>query len=237
MGNAFERVIFVSYGNPALSPEGGSCPAGRGGLDIHPAFAADAQRLASVARFVQEKFLPALKGLATCTAKGACAGPSESMTFVDDHQAAFAQHGYCASAETDPPFDRQCFLADGKSFTESLVTGGTEPLVCGLAVGEFRPFAPRARWIRTPNDSYFTAMTFPEGVAAGLQPSDLHDATWGVLSAVYGGAFHPTAEGHAATADAALAAAKNALHLPADTSVIAAPLPPADARDASDAPK
>ena len=37
-----------------------------------------------------------------------------------------------------------------------------------------------------------------------MQPSDIHDATWGVLSAVYGGAVHPTAEGHAAMADAAL---------------------------------
>jgi hypothetical protein len=70
-------------------------------------------------------------------------------------------------------------------------------------------------------------MTFPEGVTPGLQPSDLHDAMWGVLSAVYGGAIHPTAEGHAAMADAALAAAKGELHLPAASApIIATPLPP-----------
>jgi hypothetical protein len=69
-------------------------------------------------------------------------------------------------------------------------------------------------------------MTFPEGIA-GLQSSDLHDAIWGVLSAVYGGAIHPTAEGHAAMADAALAGAKSALHLPVGSEpVIAVPLPP-----------
>ncbi len=45
------------------------------------------------------------------------------MTFVDAHQAAFAEHGFCAKADTDPPFDRECFLADGKSFSESLVDG------------------------------------------------------------------------------------------------------------------
>jgi lysophospholipase L1-like esterase len=227
VGDALDRVVFVSYANPALSASGRPCPGGRAGLDIHPAFFADGERMARTVRFVQDKFFPALKALATCTVRGSCAGPSEAMTFVDEHQAAFAQHGYCAVARTDPPFDRECFLADGKSFSESLVEGPTEPLVCGAAVSEFRPFAPRARWVRTPNDSYFTAMTFPEGVAPGLTPSDLHDATWGVLSAVYGGAFHPTAEGHAAMADAALPAAKAVLHLPAvDSSIIVAPLPP-----------
>ena len=48
-----------------------------------------------------------------------------------------------------------------------------------------------------------------------MQPSDIHDATWGVLSAVYGGAVHPRAEGHAAMADAALPAAAAVLQLDA----------------------
>ena len=41
----------------------------------------------------------------------------------------------------------------------------------------------------------------------------MHDATWGILSAVYGGAVHPTAEGHAAMADAALAELRALLRL------------------------
>ena len=77
-------------------------------------------------------------------------------------------------------------------------------MTCGYAASEFRPYASRGRWIRTANDSYFTAMTYPEGLPSVLQPSDLHDAIWGVFAAVYGGAVHPTAEGHAAMADAAL---------------------------------
>jgi hypothetical protein len=186
-----------------------------------------AESLAQTATFVQQKFLPALERIANCNATGACADRAESMTFVDAHQAAFAQHGFCASAETDPPFDRECFLADGTSFDDSLVTGAHQPLACGVAVSEFRAYAPRARWIRTANDSYFAAMTFPEGVSAALQPSDLHDSTWGILSAVYGGAIHPTAEGHAAMADAALEGAREALHLlPPDPPVTSEPLPP-----------
>jgi hypothetical protein len=231
VNNALERVVFVSYGNPALSPGGGPCPGGRDGFDIHPAFGVDGERLRHAASFVQNRFLPTLKEIVTCTAKGACPTTSDAMTFVDNHQEAFADHGFCARAETDPPFDRECFSPDGKSFNDSLVDGATEPLVCGAAASEFQAYARRARWIRTPNDAYFAAMTFPEGVSATVRPSNLHDATWGVLSAVYGGAIHPTSEGHAAMADAALAGAKSALQLTGTNDpIIAAPLPPLPAR-------
>jgi hypothetical protein len=99
-------------------------------------------------------------------------------------------------------------------------------MTCGYPASEFRPYASRARWIRTANDSYFTAMTYPEGLPAVLQPSDLHDAIWGVFAAVYGGAVHPTAEGHAAMADAALPVARQVLGVSApDTLVRSEPLP------------
>ena len=69
-------------------------------------------------------------------------------------------------------------------------------------------------------------MTFPEGVSS-MQPTDLHDASWGILSAVYGGAVHPTAEGHAAMADAALAESRAVLNLGASAEPITtAPLSP-----------
>jgi hypothetical protein len=232
VNNALERVVFVSYGNPALDAGAAPCPGGRNGFDIHPAFGVDGERLRRAATFVQDRFLPALKEIVTCSVKGVCPA-SDAMTFVDDHQTAFADHGFCARADGDPPFDRECFSPDGKSFNDSLIDGATEPLACGAAVSEFRAYAPRARWIRTPNDAYFTAMTFPEGVSATVRPSNLHDATWGVLSAVYGGAIHPTAEGHAAMADAALAGAKSVLQLSGTNDpIIAAPLPalPAEAK-------
>ena len=101
---------------------------------------------------------------------------------------------------------------------------------------EFRPYAPRARWVRTANDSYLTAMTYPEGLPSLLQPRDLHDAIWGIFASVYGGAVHPTAEGHAAMADAALPAAREVLGLPSASKVpvFAEPLDPAP--PAPDAP-
>jgi hypothetical protein len=158
------------------------------------------------------------------------------MTFVDAHQAAFANHGFCARASTDPEFDQACFSAKGESFVDDVVAASSQPLVCGRGASEFRAYLPRARWIRDANDSYFAAMTYPQGLPASAQPSDIHDATWGVLSAVYGGAVHPTAEGHAAMADATLPAAISLLRLDARIpEVIQEPLlPPMEQQPAAE---
>jgi lysophospholipase L1-like esterase len=227
VGGDLARVVYVSYANPALA-NGAPCPGGRAGFDIHPSFNADPARLAEVTDFVQSEFLPQLKNLALCSGGVLCGDRSrDRMTFVDSHQAAFAGHGFCARAETDPPFDRQCFSADGDSFVSDIVAAASNPLTCGQAASDFRAYAPRARWVRNANDSYFAAMTYPQAQKAPNQPGDIHDATWGVLSAVYGGAIHPTAEGHAAMADAALPAAMAVLGLGgAEAAVTAEPLAP-----------
>lgn len=229
VGGDLSRVIYTSYANPSLL-NGAPCPGGRAGFDIHPSFNADPQRLAEVTDFVQSEFLPSLRKLATCTGGVLCGNPArDRMTFVDQHQAAFANHGFCARAETDPPFDRECFSAKGESFVADIVDAANNPLVCGAGASDFRPYSPRARWIRDANDSYFTAMTYPQAQKAPTnQPGDIHDATWGVLSAVYGGAIHPTAEGHAAMADAALPAAMSVLGLGlSEAQVTSEPISPA----------
>jgi hypothetical protein len=165
--------------------------------------------------FVEKDFLPALKSYATCDAAAGCSDPDKQrMTFVADHEQAFADHGFCASDASDPEFDRACFR-DGGSFAGP--PGGlSNSLACPHHVAsEFRPYAQRARWIRTANDSYFTAMTYPWTAHSLLDnPSYIHDGRWGLTSVVYGGVLHPTAEGQAAIADAALAAAKSVLKLP-----------------------
>ena len=51
------------------------------------------------------------------------------------------------------------------------------------------------------------------GSTLPAQPDDIHDALWGAASAVYGGAMHPTAQGYAAMADAALPAVRRVLGL------------------------
>ena len=236
VGGNLSRVVFVSYANPAMQAPDKPCPGGRDGLDIHPAFSADSARLRAAAEFVDKKFLPEIKALATCSGTKICRDPlTDSMTFVDAHQAEFERHGMCVHAPTDPVFDRECFSASGKSFVTDLVAAADDPMACSLPASDYPPYASRARWIRTANDSYFTAMTYPQGIPATLRPSDIHDALWGVISAVYGGAVHPTAEGYAAMADAAMPAARVVLGLPQPPAVSAEPLPPPAPAPAPDA--
>jgi hypothetical protein len=226
-GPNLSRVVFTTYGNLALRADGTPCPGGRDGFDVHPTFNVDSARLQRLGDFMANRFLPKLKTLATCQGGTLCGQPAaDRMTFVDGHQRAFAAHGFCARAPTDPVFDQECFSPAGDSFEANIVKAATDPLVCGLTPSEFRPYASRARWVRTANDSYFTAMTYPDGLPAVLQPADIHDASWGILSAVYGGAIHPTAEGHAAMADAALPAMRSVLELAQPPEVTSQPLPP-----------
>ena len=222
------HVVYVSYANPTLS-DGAPCAGGRAGFDIHPSFNANPQRLANVSNYVQNEFLPELKALALCQGGVLCRNPgSDRMTFVDGHQQAFANHGFCARMPSDPEFDRDCFSAQGDSFNPDIVAAASQPMNCGRGASEYRTYLPRARWIRDANDSYFAAMTYPQALPASSQPSDIHDATWGILSAVYGGAVHPSAEGHAAMADAALPAAASVLQLDvAETEATQRPSAPA----------
>jgi hypothetical protein len=220
--------VYTSYANPALATGGATCPGGRAGFDIHPSFNAEPQRLANVSGYIEREFLPQLKALALCQSGVLCRDPAgDRMTFVDAHQAVFSDHGFCARAATDPEFDRECFSPKGESFDPDIVTASSQPMLCGRSAADYRAYLPRARWIRDANDSYFAAMTYPQGLPTSSQPADIHDATWGILSAVYGGAVHPSAEGHAAMADAALPAAASVLQLNAGVpEVTQEPTPP-----------
>jgi hypothetical protein len=227
VGGDLSRVVFVSYGHPALAGPRTACPGGRNGFDVHPAFGVNPQRLRTVVDFVSNEFLPKIKAIALCDGQLCREPKTDRMTFVDAHQPAFAQHGVCARSNEDPEFDRACFAESGDTFRRNLAEAANQPLACNHAASEYRPYSPRARWVRTANDSYFTAMTYPQGLSTLLTPASIHDAIWGVLSAVYGGAIHPTAEGHAAMADAALPAMRSVLGIGGmESKVRTEPMPP-----------
>ena len=165
-----QRVVYVSYANPTLA-DGAPCPGGRAGFDIHPSFNAEPQRLGSVSNYVQNEFLPQLKAIVTCGGGMMCRDPArDRMTFVDSHQAAFAAHGFCARAPTDPEFDRACFSPKGESFDPDIVSAASQPMLCGRSAGDYRAYLPRARWIRDANDSYFAAMTYPQALPSSVSP-------------------------------------------------------------------
>jgi len=211
---SLSRVVFVSYYNPTRDQNGAICPSGPRGFDIHPTFSLDNAKAKDADKFIEGQFFPALKRFVLCTSDDACADKvHDPMTFVDGHQSAFETHGVCATAAGDPAFDNECFRSDGASFN-SIATGLTNPLHCGKNPNDFQAYSSRQRWVRTANDTFFAAMTYPAPLYWFLEPSNIHDALWAVLSSVYGGALHPTAEGHAAMADAAVIAARSVLQLP-----------------------
>ena len=209
IGDFTDRVIFTAYGNPAKDEDGEVCKTSRRGFDAHPAFAVDGAKLAATSNFVETKFIPKLRALSQCAQGGGCTQPAkQTMAFVNEHQNEFAKHGFCAASTDEPVFDRDCFR-DGVSFANADLN---QPMACSHSAAAFRAYVSRARWIRTANDSYFTAMTY--SATLPLQPSDVHDALWGLSAVVHGGAIHPTAEGHAAMGDAVITAARKALKLP-----------------------
>ena len=216
VGGDLSRVVYVTYGNPALAAPGTPCPGGRDGFDVHPAFGADGERSA------QDRGIRLQQVLARDQGAGAVSRRQElSRPIVRTHDLRGRTPGDLCIAwsvrtvRARPAFDRACFSGNGETFESSLAKAVSDPMACGLPASEFRPYASRARWIRTANDSYFTALTYPEGLPSLLQPADLHDAIWGIYAAVYGGAVHPTAEGHAAMADAAVPLAREVLGLSA----------------------
>jgi hypothetical protein len=77
---------------------------------------------------------------------------------------------------------------------------------------DYQPYASRQRWFRTPNDAFMTANFH---VAAGLLTKVLKVEPFApfqlVLASTYSGAFHPTAEGQAAIADAVVDKARAVL--------------------------
>jgi len=199
VGGDLSRVVFVSYGNPALAAPDTPCPGGRDGFDVHPGFGADGERLREVAEFVNAQFLPKIKALALCEGR-ACRDAKDRMTFVDAHQRAFAEHGVCTRSDDDPSFDRECFSPKGESFNRNPANAATDPMACGRGASEFRPYAPRQRLFRTPNDAYMTGNFH---VAQSLTQKALNKQGYGwvqlLLASVYSGAFHPSAEGQAAS--------------------------------------
>ena len=212
VGGDLSRVVYTTYPNPLTQgAQAAACATTRRGFDGHPAFGFDGAAAAATSQFVASMLTPSLRALALCEPGGGCAQPaSDRMRYAQSHSAAFAEHGICAQAASDPAFDRDC-LTDGDTFKTGFDSNplGQPFRSCARAPSEWRAYAPRARWMRTANDSYFSAMSFADSVP--LKGADLGDAMWGVSTMVYGGAAHPTAEGHAAMADAALVEARAAL--------------------------
>ena len=87
-------------------------------------------------------------------------------------------------------------------------TGAGSPTI----PADFQAYAPRQRWFRTPNDAFMTG-NFHVAGSVLQKVLKLESLSWFqmLLASTYSGAFHPTAEGHAAIADAVADTARTVL--------------------------
>jgi hypothetical protein len=185
-----DRVILTGYPPMALLEDGNSpCPDGNAGMTVLSEFFMNEAK-AREGNTAAERLQATMQDAAR----------QHGWTFVEDHRKVFRGRGLCAEpADTDAPPT----LADEMRLPR-LVEGQWVP----YNPSEWRAYTPRKRWFRTPNDAYMTGNFH---VAQSMLHTVLkQNLAWvqPLLAAVYSGAFHPTAEGQAAIADAVVEKAR-----------------------------
>jgi hypothetical protein len=187
-----DRVVLTSYPPMALLEDGRSvCPDGRVGMTVLPDFYLSETK-------AREGYTVAQRLHAVM----ANSAHQHGWTFADAHRAAFRGRGICAGY-TDAPWT----MAD-----ETRIPRKVDGVWTPYNPSEWRAYASRQRWFRTPNDAFMTGNFH---VSRSLLQSALktQSLSWVqlLLASVYSGAFHPTAEGQAAIADAVVEKARAVL--------------------------
>ncbi len=187
-----DRIILTGYPPMALLDDGKSvCPDGRAGMNVMSEFSLSEAK-AREGSVAAERLNDIMRESAH----------QHSWTFVDGHRAAFRGRGLCAGY-TDAPWT----MADELRIPRK-INGVWDP----FNPSQWRAYAPRQRLFRTPNDAYMTGNFH---VAESLTQKALNKQGYGwvqlLLASVYSGAFHPSAEGQAAIADAVVSQARGVL--------------------------
>jgi lysophospholipase L1-like esterase len=180
--NAYEPIQFDETGNVC-----GSQPTL--GLDVHPKLRYSRERTQEVSVFVRE-LQTRLECLtdgrkAGCPA-GLATGTGTGFRLITDHVPEFAKRGVCAR-------DPQKALADQVAMGMPRLSHTQDEWIPYTPAAAL-PYAHHWRLARNPNDTFLAGNTHREGISPfdDLQPA---------YAALYSGAFHPTAEGHAIVAD------------------------------------
>ncbi|WP_210186192.1 hypothetical protein [Hyphomicrobium sp. CS1GBMeth3] len=187
-----DRIIMTAYPPFALLDDAGNmCRDGTAGMEVFSEFRIT-QKAALSSSWLADKLDRVMKQSAK----------AHGWTYADVHRSTFIGRGLCAGH-----------------------SNGLGPLVDDLRLPRLRngiwqpynpvhyqPYAARLRWFRTPNDAFLTG-NFHAAGSVMQNVLKLQSFSWFqvLLAATYGGAFHPSAEGHAAMADAALLRARAVL--------------------------
>ncbi len=188
-----DRIILTAYPPLALLEDGKSlCPGGRIGMDVLPAFSLDPRR-ARDGEDISSRLLKVMRRHAR----------NRGWSFTSAHRKSFLGHSICAG------YHLATFVAAEELRMPRRLNGYWDP----YNPADYRAYASRRRWFRTPNDAFLTGNFHVTGslLQNVLQSKSLR-WTQLLLAATYSGAFHPTAEGQAAIADAVADRARTVLN-------------------------
>ena len=190
--NESNRILLTGYPGLALLGDGSQvCPDGTAGMEVVSDFRLSAAK-AREGIWVSDKLHRIMKSSAQ----------EHGWTFVEHHRKDFVDRGICAGF-TDNAFS----IADDLRLPHK-INGQWAP----YNPADYPPYAKRQRWFRTPNDAFMTGNfhVAPSILQKALKLNSLSFFQL-ILAATYSGAFHPTAEGQAAIADALVEQARSVL--------------------------
>jgi len=187
-----DRVILTGYPPMAVLDDGKSvCPDGQAGMTVLSEFALSEAK-AREGSVAAERLNAIMRESAR----------QHQWSFVDEHRATFRGRGLCAG------FKHAAWTMADELRLPRKVDGAWEP----FNPSQWQAYASRQRLFRTPNDAFMTGNFH---VAQSLLQKVLSTQGYGwvqlLLASVYSGAFHPTAEGQAAIADAVVERARAVL--------------------------
>ncbi len=187
-----DRVILTAYPPLALLGDGSRvCPDGNAGMDVSPDFSLSQARAREGSELADRLQNVMLKSART-----------HGWSFADAHRRAFIGRGICAGYS-----DNAFSIADDLRIPRR-INGTWSP----FSPTEFRAYASRQRWFRTPNDAFMTGNFHAVGsITTRALALETLQKLQVLLAATYSGAFHPTAEGHAAIADSVATRARSVL--------------------------
>lgn len=187
-----DRIILTAYPGLALLGDGSEiCPDGRAGMEILSDFNLSETK-ARIGTWTADKLHHVMED----------AAEAFHWTFAERHRPLFIGRGICAGTTYDG-----ADIADDLRLPRK-TSDGWRP----YNPADYKAYAERQRWFRTPNDAFMTA-NFHVAASILQKVLKLDALSWFqlVLAATYSGAFHPTAEGQAAMADAVVFTARSVL--------------------------
>jgi hypothetical protein len=187
-----DRIILTGYPPMALLDDGKTvCPNGQTGMTVLPEFFLGEAK-AELASNLGERLNEVMRESAH----------QHSWSFVERHRGMFRGRGLCAGYG-----DAAWTMADELRVPRK-INGAWEP----FNPSQWRAYAPRQRLFRTPNDAFMTGnFHVPKSLMQTAMSMQGYGWVQLLLASVYSGAFHPTAEGQAAIADAVVAQARTVL--------------------------